>query len=1158
MKIGKRLMAFFLAVLLTATLLPVSAFAQEVDAPLVGNDSESTTEGLVEETAEISDEKSTEVLVEEAVQVLTVTVEDPDFAGGTGTEDDPYLIETKYHLDNVRNYLDAHFKMTADIEFTEADFAQGGDFYNDGTGWQPIGRDLDTPFTGTFDGNGHKITDLMIDIISDDYAYVGLFGYAEYTQIKNLGMVNACIQAGKSIPDDADYFWTVYTGGIIGYAENSTITNCYNTGDITSGDYIGGIVGSARESTVSGCYNTGSITTPDGAVGGVVGYAMYSTVSNCHNTGNIQAKATVVDSVEFAPSSYAGGIVGLTFNSTVSKCYNTGNVIAEAIGERFGCDNDGAAAVAGGVVGRGEAFESDDTIIDCYNKGNVTITIINNISWFEINGYVGGVVGEIINEDYWDEEDSITIVNCYNTGCITATAELNASNSETAILAGGIAGTTFTSVEDDAVINCYNTGSVTVTETANGSDTVLYSYVGGIVGQTRLTTVSNCYNTGSITAKAAVTSNDVNSYARDFVGGIVGHINTSIVSDCYNTGNIAVTGTAAHSDSYTRAYVGGITGYSWEECTLRNSYNTGSVAATATAGNSGGNSACYVGGVLGFPWEEECVLTIANCYYIDTVQQGVGDGEDSTTKCTAGQMKQQATFAGFDFDEVWTMGGNENYPYPELQNVTMDYTRSLQSISVTKQPAKLKYLEAKDQLSVSDGQITLTYSDGTTETVNITPEMVTGFDNTKVGKQTLTVTCEGKTATYTVEVVKKALTATKLTKAPTKLVYRQKSKKLVASGGEITLYYNNGTIAKVKLTDKMISGYSSKKTGTQTVYVKYGTLSQKIKVKTYYDLSEGTASASKVTYTGKSLKPSVTVRSGTGSKLSKSYYSASYSNNVKPGQGVVTVTGKGKYDGTIKTTFSIVPAKASKPKVTVKDGVSAVVKISAAKGAQWYNIYVNGKLNTQTKSTTCTITGLKPGVSQKITVRAGATVSGKDYLGSESSYVKVTPRHSMSKSTVTVSKTTLIYNGKSQKPAVTVRGYQGAVLKNGTDYTVKYSSNKYTGKATVTITGKGKYTGTIKAYFAIKPAPVTGLKMKSATANSVTVSFTKASSKAAKYYEIYLDGKYVGKTTSSSYTIKNLQPGQSYQVYVVATRTVSGVKYKAQPSKTLTIQTKAK
>ena len=102
-----------------------------------------------------------------------------EFAGGSGTPSDPYLISTKYHLDNVRNHLDAHFKMIADIEFTDADFVESGDFYNNGDGWKPI-MDKDYSylysFTGAFDGDNHYIEGLHIFGDSAKFEHVGLFG----------------------------------------------------------------------------------------------------------------------------------------------------------------------------------------------------------------------------------------------------------------------------------------------------------------------------------------------------------------------------------------------------------------------------------------------------------------------------------------------------------------------------------------------------------------------------------------------------------------------------------------------------------------------------------------------------------------------------------------------------------------------------------------------------------------------------------------------------------------------------------------------------------------------------------------------------------------------------------------------------------------------
>lgn len=125
--------------------------------------------------------------------VLTVSAENTtEFLGGDGTEENPYLISNKTHLNNVRNYLDAHFKMVADIEFTEADFAENGAFYNDGQGWEPIGRNSYYPFTGVFDGDEHTVTGLYYRRTDSGTEYVGLFG-CNGGLIKNLGMTDSNI-----------------------------------------------------------------------------------------------------------------------------------------------------------------------------------------------------------------------------------------------------------------------------------------------------------------------------------------------------------------------------------------------------------------------------------------------------------------------------------------------------------------------------------------------------------------------------------------------------------------------------------------------------------------------------------------------------------------------------------------------------------------------------------------------------------------------------------------------------------------------------------------------------------------------------------------------------------------------------------------------------
>ncbi|MDE6412958.1 MAG: leucine-rich repeat domain-containing protein, partial [Eubacterium sp.] len=82
--------------------------------------------------------------------------------------------------------------------------------------------------------------------------------------------------------------------------------------------------------------------------------------------------------------------------------------------------------------------------------------------------------------------------------------------------------------------------------------------------------------------------------------------------------------------------------------------------------------------------------------------------------------------------------------------------------------------------------------------------------------------------------------------------------------------------------------------------------------------------------------------------------------------------------------------------------------------------------------------------------------------------------------TITLSKTSYVYNGKAQKPSVTVKDSKGKKIAES-NYTVKYTSNKNVGKATVTITFKGNYKGTVKKTFTINPKATT---LSSVTAKS--------------------------------------------------------------------------
>ena len=101
----------------------------------------------------------------------------------------------------------------------------------------------------------------------------------------------------------------------------------------------------------------------------------------------------------------------------------------------------------------------------------------------------------------------------------------------------------------------------------------------------------------------------------------------------------------------------------------------------------------------------------------------------------------------------------------------------------------------------------------------MTDGMVTGYDKTKVGEQTLTVTYEGQTATFKVTVTNN-ITGIEVKSAPSKLTYI-KGENLDVSGGEITLTYQNRTTKNIMMIEDMVTGYDKTKVGEQTLTVTY-------------------------------------------------------------------------------------------------------------------------------------------------------------------------------------------------------------------------------------------------------------------------------------------------------------------------------------------------
>ena len=322
-------------------------------------------------------------------------------------------------------------------------------------------------------------------------------------------------------------------------------------------------------------------------------------------------------------------------------------------------------------------------------------------------------------------------------------------------------------------------------------------------------------------------------------------------------------------------------------------------------------------------------------------------------------------------------------------------------------------------------------------------------------------------------------------------------------------------------------------------------------------MAGGTVSvASSVSFTGSNITPSVTVKVAGRTLTSGTDYTVSYSNNKNVGTSNVYVYGKGNYSGSLSAKFDIVPAKQQIQKLETKYKgfyIDWAQKGSATGYDVEYSVNANmsgavSKHLTASKPDTLTVSGLAGNKTYYVRVRSYTNVNGKVYYGAWSDIKSIkTANNDITKATVS-GISTKAFTGKAITQNVTVK-VGNTVLKNGTDYTVSYSNNKKVGKATVKITGKGKYGGVITKTFKINPAKQ---EIQKLTAKSKAFFIDWAQKGSATGYEIQYatNSKFTGakKVTitnnkTDKTTVSKLSANKKYYVRVRSYTTVGGTKY---------------
>lgn len=260
---------------------------------------------------------------------------------GQGTQEKPFQIYTAQELEKIQEVTG-----TGSGEYKDAVFELMNDINLEGEDWKPIGTALD-PFTGKFDGNGHKISGLAVNgDASDDQ---GLFGV-------NAGIIQNLTVEGSVTGENN-------VGGIAGTNTSAgIIRDCISNAEVTGQDNVGGIVGK-NEGSVIRCS-----TKTDGKAESGSGEADKGSVTGKgNNTGGIAGnnEGTIKDSTNNADvtgGSSTGGVAGNNGTAgTVNNGGNNGNVSTSG----------GDSGSTGALVGKNDNT-AGDSVSGAYKKDETT------------------------------------------------------------------------------------------------------------------------------------------------------------------------------------------------------------------------------------------------------------------------------------------------------------------------------------------------------------------------------------------------------------------------------------------------------------------------------------------------------------------------------------------------------------------------------------------------------------------------------------------------------------------------------------------------------------------------------------------------------------------------------------------------------------------
>ena len=491
------------------------------------------------------------------------------------------VIANAHQLQLIAMALGASYTLSANINAAGTDTSTTlGDVWSTPGGFVPIGSN-GTNFTGSFDGLGHTISGLTINLPAS--FNVGLFGYTSASStIQNVGLLGGSVAGGGNTGElvgnlggtlnnsyatgDVTGTGGFQIGGLVGLNSTGTIDNSYAAGTVTGGYNVGGLVGSSY-GAISNSHATGDVTGTGNAVGGLVGNNYGAPISNSYASGNIagvgyvgglvgQGGGVITNSYatgSVTGSSYdVGGLVGSQYGS-ISGSHASGNVIGNTnVGGLVGYNNAGSTVTtsfaAGAVSGAGNGAGNVGGLVGNNYGGTITFSHATGT----VTGTAASSVGGLVGLNY----GAATITGGSASGVVTGETNVGGlvgSNSGT--INGGIATGSVSSTNVDAGGLVGNNPGGTIsyshaTGTVTGSN-----YVGGLVGFGSGGAISYSYATGTV-------------MGNNYVGGLVGSASGTI-STSHANGDVISTGSS----------VGGLVGI-FQSGTISGSVATGSVSGS--------------------------------------------------------------------------------------------------------------------------------------------------------------------------------------------------------------------------------------------------------------------------------------------------------------------------------------------------------------------------------------------------------------------------------------------------------------------------------------------------------------------------------------------------------------------------------------------------